>query len=67
MEKNLRKVFVADKEYKINIIQEILKENNIDSIILNQKGSSFPVGEVELYVNEKDEVRALKIIDDHEI
>jgi hypothetical protein len=67
MEKNLRKVFTADKEYKINIIQELLKENNIESIVLNQKGSSFLVGDIEVYVNEKDEAKALRIIDDHEI
>ncbi|MBN2174876.1 MAG: DUF2007 domain-containing protein [Bacteroidales bacterium] len=67
MEDNLKKVFSADEMYKINIIQELLGKNEIKSIVLNQKGSSFLVGEIEIYVNEKDEKKALKLIEAHEI
>jgi hypothetical protein len=67
MEKNLKAVFSADKMYKINIIREVLEENNIQSVILDQKGSALLIGEIALYVNEKDEAKALKIIADHNI
>ncbi len=67
MEENLKEVFSADKKYKIDIIQEVLAENDIKSVILNQKGSAFLVGEIHLYVNEADEEKAKKIIADHEI
>jgi len=67
MEENLKKVFSADKMYKINIIQELLKENNIASIVLNKKGSAFLVGEIELFVNEENEEKANKIIEDHDM
>lgn len=63
----MKKVFSADEMYKINIIQELLGKNEIKSIVLNQKGSSFLVGEIEIYVNEKDEKKALKLIEAHEI
>ena len=67
MEENLRVVYSADKRYKIDIIQELLAEHKIESIVLDQKGSAFLVGEIHLYVNDKDEAKAKKIIAGHEI
>ncbi|MCD4683565.1 MAG: DUF2007 domain-containing protein [Bacteroidales bacterium] len=67
MEDNLKEVFSAGKMYKIKIMQELLEESNIKSFVLNQKGSSFLVGEIQLYVDEKDETKALSIIKDHEM
>ena len=67
MEDNLKEVFSAGKMYKIKIIQEWLAESNIESFVLNQKGSSFLVGEIQLYVDEKDEAEALDIIKNHKI
>ena len=67
MEENLRVVYSADKNYKINIIQELLAEHGIDSIILDQKGSALLIGDIHLYVNAKDEEKAKSIIAGHEI
>ena len=67
MEENLREVYSANEMYKINIIRELLEEHKIESMILDQKGSSFLVGEIHLFVNEKDEGRAKKIIAGHDI
>lgn len=67
MEENMKEVFSADKMYKIKIIQELLEENNIESFVLNQKGSALLLGDILLYVNEKDEKKALGIIDTHEM
>jgi hypothetical protein len=67
MEDNLKEVFSADKMYKIKIIQELLDENNIESFILNQKGSAFLIGDIHLYVDEKDEDKAKVIIEGHEM
>jgi len=67
MEENLKEVYSADKMYKINIIQEVLEENNIKSVVLDQKGSAFLVGEIHLFVNEADEEKAKNIIVRHEI
>ena len=67
MEENMREVFSADKMYKISIIRELLTENKIESFVLNQKGSAFLVGDINLYVDEKDEQKALSIIEKHDI
>jgi hypothetical protein len=67
MEDNMKEVFSADKMYKIKIIQELLEENNIESYLLNQKGSAFLIGDIHLYVDEKNERKALEIIEGHEM
>ena len=67
MEDNLKEVFSAGKIYKIEIIQQFLTEKNIESFILNQKDSEFLVGDIRLYVDEKDEARAKEIVAIHEI
>lgn len=67
MEENLREVYSADKMYKINIIRELLEEKKIKSIVLDQKGSAFLIGEIHLYVESEDEEKAKKIIAEHEI
>ncbi|MCD4731883.1 MAG: DUF2007 domain-containing protein [Bacteroidales bacterium] len=67
MEENMKEVFSADKMYKIKIIQELLEENNIDNFVLNQKGSAFLIGDIHLYVDEKDESEALSIIESHDM
>lgn len=67
MEENMKEVFSADKMYKIKIIQELLEKNNIESYLLNQKGSAFLLGDIHLYVDEKDERKAMEIIEGHDI
>ena len=67
MEDNLTEIFAADQMYKVKIIQELLMENNIESFILNEKGRSFLIGEVHLYVDKKDKAKAEKIIEGHEV
>lgn len=67
MEENLKEIYSADKMYKINIIQEVLEEHNIRSVVLDQKGSAFLIGDIHLYVDAADEAKALKIIAEHEI
>ncbi len=67
MEENLREVFTASKMYKIEMIQQFLTEKGIESFVLNQKDSEFLVGEIRLYVDEKDEAKAKEIVTVHEI
>lgn len=53
--------------YKIKIIQELLEENYIESFVLNQKGFAFLIGDIHLYVDEKDESKAVSIIESHDM
>jgi hypothetical protein len=67
MEENLREIFTAGKMYKIEIIKQFLTEGGIEYFELNQSGSEFPVGEIRLFVDEKDEAKAKEIVSAHEI
>jgi hypothetical protein len=67
MEDNLKEVYSAGEMYKIEIMQDLLEQKGINSFVLNQKGSAFLVGEIKLYVDEKDEARALEFIKNHEM
>lgn len=67
MEDNLVEVFAADKQYKINLIKELLEEKKIECFILNQKGSALLLGNIQIYVDKKDEEKARELIQGHEI
>ena len=67
MEDKMIEVFSADDMYKINIMQEMLAEEKIESTVLNQKGSALLLGEIHLYVDKKDEAKALEIIRKHKM
>jgi hypothetical protein len=67
MEDKMIEVFSATDMYKINIMQELLAEENIESTVLNQKGSALLLGEILLYVDKKDEAKALEIIAKHKM
>jgi len=65
MEENWTNIFSSDKVYKIDILQEVLSENNIESRIINKKDSTILLGEIELYVKPEDIIKAKDIIKKH--
>lgn len=63
MEKNWIKLFSSDDIIKVEIMKHILFSNNINSVIINNKDSSYLMfGTIDLYINKKDESSAIKII-----
>ena len=63
MEKNWVSIFSTDQPYLADIARQVLDENNISSIIVNRKDSSYQAfGEVELYVNRDQALRAKNLI-----
>ncbi len=63
MEKDFIKVYSTSESFQADIACEILGENNIRGIILNQHDSMLPsIGEIEVYVHENDQARALEIL-----
>ena len=60
-------VFSANDMYKISIMQEMLAEDNIESYILDQKGSELLMGEIHIYVDKKDEARAIEVVKKHKL
>ncbi|MDX2442239.1 MAG: DUF2007 domain-containing protein [Bacteroidales bacterium] len=63
MEKNWVSIFSTEKAYLADIARLVLDENNISSIILNRKDSSYQMlGEIELYVNRDEALRAKNLL-----
>ncbi len=62
MDNNWKIVFTASKMYEIQIIKGLLSENDIESVEISKKDSSFLFGRIELYVNADDVLRAKQLI-----
>ncbi len=61
--KDWRKVFSTTKAYDANLVIDLLIKNNIHAVSMNEKDSSFVVlGDIDIFVSEKDEERALELI-----
>lgn len=50
------KVYSSDSQVQVEIAKSILLENNIDSIDVSKKDSSYVFGEIELYVQENNAI-----------
>ncbi len=65
MEENWKSVYSADKLYKVELVKGILDQFSVESIIMNKRGSEFLVGDVDLFVDEKDFEKAQKLISEN--
>jgi len=65
MEDNWKAVYSADKMYKVDLVKGTLDQHNIEYITMNKKGSGLLLGEIELFVDEKDYEKAREIIKEH--
>ena len=67
MENEWIKVYSTDKEHKAIILREKLAEANIESNQISKKGSEIEmfIGDIEIYVLEKDLATAKDIINQH--
>jgi len=67
MENEWMKVYSTDKEYKAVILREKLAEAEIESNQISKKGSEIElfIGNIEIYVLEKDFEKAKEIITKH--
>lgn len=67
MEKNWVLLYSSGEPHKIEFIKGLLSENNIRSIDINKKDSSYLLGEIELYVNRNEVLKAKYIIDKNKL
>jgi hypothetical protein len=64
MEKSWKKIYFSGDQFKVLIAHDLLEENGINSVIMNQKDSSYTsFGDIELYIEEQDEEEALRILE----
>ena len=58
------KVFETTRMHQALIVQSILKEHEIESVILNQQSSIYiTIGEIQVMVKLEDSIEAMNIID----
>jgi hypothetical protein len=61
---NWVKIQTFDRIHQAELRKDILMKNNINSVIINEKDSLFLLGEIELYVENKNEKLAKALIDE---
>ncbi len=62
MEANLVHIFSSGQPYQTEMVRQMLSDHNIQSFLVNKQDSAYKFGEVELYVNRDDVIRAKKLI-----
>ncbi len=64
MEDNWVSVFTTNQAYLADIVKQVLLENNIISVVINKRDSSYTMfGEVEVYVDRNHVIKAKSIIE----
>jgi hypothetical protein len=58
MEKGWEKIFESSNELTIENARQILEDNDIEVIILNKKDSLYRFGDIEIYVNRDNILKA---------
>ena len=62
MEANLVHIFSSGQPYQAEMVRQMLSDHNIQSFLVNKQDSAYKFGDVELYVNRDDVIRAKKLI-----
>ncbi len=62
MEPQWQKIYSSSYEHKVEIVQAVLNDLGIESVIVNKKDSAYLFGEVELYVQGENVIKAKQII-----
>ena len=62
MDENWEVVYSTSTAYKAEILKSILEENEIPSVVINKKDSSYMFGEIEVYARHEDVSNAKQII-----
>jgi hypothetical protein len=66
MDKKHCLVYTCNKQYEAEILKEILAENDIESFLINKQDSSYLIGDIEIYVQPDDVMKAKLIIEKFE-
>ncbi len=63
MEKNWVSIFSTNQTYLIQLAKAVLEEENIETVEINKQNSAYTIlGEIELFVNIQDVVKARHLI-----
>jgi hypothetical protein len=67
MDSNWSIVYTCGKLYTAEMLKEYLADNGILSIILNKQDSSYHIGDIEVYTQPEDVMKAKVLIEKFEI
>lgn len=62
MDDNWNMIFSSSFDPKVELLKALLRDEGIESVIVNKKDSAYLFGELELYVQSDHAVRAKRII-----
>jgi hypothetical protein len=66
--KEWKVVYRSTQAHKVNIVKAVLEDNGIRAVDLSKKDSAYTMlGEIELYVQPKDEVLARFLIKNNDL
>ncbi len=61
-------IFTTDQDYRAEIIRAVLADNEIDSVAVNKKDSSYiSIGEIQIFVKPEDAILARVIIEQEQL
>jgi len=66
MEDDLVIIYGTGKPYLAELIRQMLAQHDIDAFIINKQDSVYKFGDIELYVDRDDVLRAKKLIQEFE-
>lgn len=62
------KVYVSTEPQRVEIVKAILEDNHISTHQVDRKDSTYPfMGEIEVYVQQRDAILARVIIENHQL
>ena len=67
MDAHWQQVYITDKIHRAEIVRSILDDNQIASVIVDKRDSSYLVGDIELYVRPEDVILSKLIIEQHSL
>jgi len=67
MDSHWQQVYITDKIHRAEIVRSILDDNQIASVIVDKRDSSYLVGDIELYVRPEDVILSKLIIEQHSL
>ena len=67
MDKNWETIYSTDQLYIAELAKQMLHDNGIEAVVVNKRDSTYNTfGDIEVYVNRDNVIRALKLIKEFE-
>ena len=66
MTDNWIRIYRADEEYQVKIIQQLLEGYGLHPVVMDRKDDEFRIGEVELFIAPEEAGKAQQIISENE-